>query len=159
MLAGRRFRAERGGRSRPIAMARGGARLGGSIMIDHIGVAVADMGRAKAFYVSALEPIGIGVLMEVSAEETGGEAHTGFGADDKAFFWIGTGLKPKGGTHVAFAVGTRAEVDTFHRAALAAGGRDNGAPGLRPEYHPDYYGAFVLDPDGNNIEAVCHQPG
>ena len=128
-------------------------------MIDHIGVAVADMDRAKAFYISALRPIGVGVLMEVSAEETGAEAHAGFGANDKAFFWIGTGLKPKGGTHVAFAVETRAEVDAFYRAAIAAGGRDNGAPGLRPEYHPDYYGAFVFDPDGNNIEAVCHRPG
>jgi catechol 2,3-dioxygenase-like lactoylglutathione lyase family enzyme len=128
-------------------------------MIDHIGVAVADMDRAKAFYISALEPIGVGVLMEVSAEETGAEAHAGFGAGGKAFFWIGTGLKPKGGTNVAFAVGTRAEVDAFYRAAIAAGGRDNGAPGLRPEYHPNYYGAFVFDPDGNNIEAVCHKPG
>jgi catechol 2,3-dioxygenase-like lactoylglutathione lyase family enzyme len=128
-------------------------------MIDHIGLAVADMGRAKAFYTSALQPIGIGVIMEVSAEETGAEAHAGFGADDKAFFWIGTGDKPKGGTHVAFTVGTRAEVDAFYRAAIAAGGRDNGAPGLRPEYHPHYYGAFVFDPDGNNVEAVCHRPG
>ena len=127
-------------------------------MIDHIGVAVADMDRAKAFYLSALAPIGVGVLMEVSAEETGAGAHAGFGANDKAFFWIGTGAKPKGGTHVAFAVETRAEVDAFHRAAIAAGGRDNGAPGLRPEYHPHYYGAFVFDPDGNNIEAVCHRP-
>jgi catechol 2,3-dioxygenase-like lactoylglutathione lyase family enzyme len=128
-------------------------------MIDHIGVAVADMERAKAFYAGALQPLGIGVIMEVSPEETGGDAHTGFGADGKAFFWIGTGVRPKGGTHVAFAVGTRAEVDGFHRAAIAAGGRDNGAPGLRPEYHPHYYGAFVFDPDGNNIEAVCHKPG
>jgi catechol 2,3-dioxygenase-like lactoylglutathione lyase family enzyme len=128
-------------------------------MIDHIGVAVADMDRAKAFYISALQPIGVGVVMEVSAEETGAEAHAGFGADGKAFFWIGTGLKPKGGTHVAFAAGTRAEVDAFYRAAIAAGGRDNGAPGLRPAYHPHYYGAFVFDPDGNNVEAVCHQPG
>jgi catechol 2,3-dioxygenase-like lactoylglutathione lyase family enzyme len=127
-------------------------------MIDHIGVAVADMERAKAFYAGALQPLGIGVIMEVSAEQTGGDAHAGFGADDKAFFWIGTGVRPKGGTHVAFAVGTRAEVDAFHRAAIAAGGRDNGAPGLRPEYHPNYYGAFVFDPDGNNIEAVCHKP-
>jgi catechol 2,3-dioxygenase-like lactoylglutathione lyase family enzyme len=127
-------------------------------MIDHIGVAVADLNRAKAFYMSALQPLGIGVIMEVSAEETGADAHAGFGADDKAFFWIGTGAKPKGGTHVAFAVGTRAEVDAFYRAAMAAGGRDNGAPGLRPEYHPNYYGAFVFDPDGNNIEAVCHRP-
>jgi catechol 2,3-dioxygenase-like lactoylglutathione lyase family enzyme len=128
-------------------------------MIDHIGVAVANMERARAFYTGALQPIGIGLVMEVSAEETGGDAHAGFGADGKAFFWIGTGLKPKGGTHVAFAVGTRAEVDAFYRAAIAAGGRDNGAPGLRPEYHPNYYGAFVFDPDGNNIEAVCHKPG
>ena len=105
-----------------------------------------------------MPPIGVGVLMEVSAEETGAGAHAGFGANDKAFFWIGTGAKPKGGPHVAFAVETRAEVDAFHRAAISAGGRDNGAPGLRPEYHPHYYGAFVFDPDGNNIEAVCHRP-
>jgi catechol 2,3-dioxygenase-like lactoylglutathione lyase family enzyme len=128
-------------------------------MIDHIGFAVADMDRAKTFYSAALEPLGIDVIAEVSAEETGSDAHAGFGADGKAFFWIGTGAKPKGGTHVAFTVGTRAEVDAFYRAAIAAGGRDNGAPGLRPEYHATYYGAFVFDPDGNNIEAVCHGPG
>jgi catechol 2,3-dioxygenase-like lactoylglutathione lyase family enzyme len=127
-------------------------------MIDHIGVAVSNMDRAKAFYTSALEPLGVGVVMEVSAEETGGDAHAGFGAGDKAFFWIGTGVKPKGGTHVAFTAETRASVDAFHRAAITAGGRDNGAPGPRPEYHPHYYGAFVFDPDGNNIEAVCHKP-
>ena len=124
-------------------------------MIDHIGVAVSDMARAKAFYAHALKPLGVGLLMEVSAEETGGDAHAGFGADDKAFFWIGTGAKPKGGTHVAFTARTRAEVDAFHQAAMAAGGRDNGAPGPRPHYHAHYYGAFVLDPDGNNVEAVC----
>jgi catechol 2,3-dioxygenase-like lactoylglutathione lyase family enzyme len=128
-------------------------------MIDHIGVAVSNMERAKAFYLNALRPLGIGVIMEVSAEETGDEAHAGFGADGKAFFWIGTGGKPKGGTHVAFLARTRAEVDAFHRAAMAAGGRDNGAPGVRPHYHANYYGAFVFDPDGNNIEAVCHRPG
>jgi catechol 2,3-dioxygenase-like lactoylglutathione lyase family enzyme len=127
-------------------------------MIDHIGVAVADMARAKAFYAHALKPLGVGLLMEVSAEETGDQAHAGFGADDKAFFWIGTGAKPKGGTHVAFTARTRAEVDAFYRAAMAAGGRDNGAPGPRPHYHAHYYGAFVLDPDGNNVEAVCHKP-
>jgi catechol 2,3-dioxygenase-like lactoylglutathione lyase family enzyme len=85
--------------------------------------------------------------------------HAGFGAGNKAFFWIGTGLKPKGGTHVAFTAKTRAEVDAFYRAAIAAGGRDNGPPGPRSHYHPHYYGAFVFDPDGNNIEAVCHKPG
>lgn len=127
-------------------------------MIDHIGLAVSNVEQAKAFYLNALEPLGIGVIMDVSAEETGGDAHAGFGKDNKAFFWIGSGAKPKGGTHVAFTARTRAEVDSFYRTALAAGGLDNGAPGLRPDYHPHYYGAFVFDPDGNNIEAVCHRP-
>lgn len=127
-------------------------------MIDHIGFAVSDMNHAKAFYIAALKPLGIGVIMEITAEQTGADAHAGFGADNKAFFWIGTGAKPKGGAHVAFVAQTRTQVDSFHRAALAAGGRDNGAPGPRPHYHPHYYGAFVLDPDGNNIEAVCHKP-
>ena len=130
----------------------------GPIMIDHIGFAVKEMSRAKAFYIEALKPLGIGVLMEVSAEETGGDAHAGFGKDNKAFFWIGGSAKPKGGTHVAFTAQTRAEVDAFYRAAIAAGGRDNGAPGPRPHYHKHYYGAFVFDPDGNNIEAACRQP-
>ena len=127
-------------------------------MIDHIGLAVSSMERAKAFYLNALKPLGIGVIVDVSAEETGGDAHAGFGKDNKAFFWIGTGNKPKGGAHVAFTAQTRPEVDSFYRAALAAGGLDNGAPGLRSYYHKHYYGAFVLDPDGNNIEAVCHRP-
>jgi catechol 2,3-dioxygenase-like lactoylglutathione lyase family enzyme len=128
-------------------------------MIDHIGFAVSNMERSKTFYVEALKPLGIGVIMEVTAEQTGTDAHAGFGKGDKAFFWIGTGQKTKGGTHVAFTAATRADVDSFYRAALAAGGRDNGAPGLRPHYHPNHYGAFVLDPDGNNVEAVCRQPG
>jgi catechol 2,3-dioxygenase-like lactoylglutathione lyase family enzyme len=127
-------------------------------MIDHIGLAVSNMERAKAFYLDALKPLGIGIIMEVSAEETGGDAHAGFGKDNKAFFWIGAGNKPKGGTHMAFTARTRSDVDSFHQAALAAGGRDNGAPGLRPHYHPNHYAAFVLDPDGNNVEAVCRQP-
>ena len=128
-------------------------------MIDHIGFAVSNMERSKPFYIAALKPLGIVVVMEVTAEQTGADAHAGFGKGNKAFFWIGGGAKPKGGTHVAFTAPTRADVDSFYRAALAAGGRDNGAPGLRPHYHPDYYGAFVLDPDGNNIEAACRQPG
>jgi catechol 2,3-dioxygenase-like lactoylglutathione lyase family enzyme len=127
-------------------------------MLDHIGLAVSDMNRSRAFYAAALKPLGIGLVMEVTAEETGAEAHAGFGAGNPCF-WIGTGAKAKGGTHVAFTAPTRAAVDAFHRAALEAGGRDNGAPGLRPHYHPNYYGAFVLDPDGNNVEAVCHAPG
>ena len=127
-------------------------------MLDHIGVAVADLARSKAFYEAALKPLGLGLVMEVTAEQTGADAHAGFGSAEKPFFWIGTGEKPKGGAHVAFAALTRAEVDAFHSAALAAGGRSNGAPGLRPHYHQNYYGAFVLDPDGNSVEAVCHRP-
>jgi catechol 2,3-dioxygenase-like lactoylglutathione lyase family enzyme len=98
-------------------------------------------------------------LSRRTPEQSGANAHAGFGKDGKAFFWIGGGAKPKGGTHVAFKAPTRADVDSFYRAALAAGGKDNGPPGLRPHYHPNHYGAFVLDPDGNNIEAVCRQPG
>jgi catechol 2,3-dioxygenase-like lactoylglutathione lyase family enzyme len=128
-------------------------------MLDHIGFAVADIGRAKAFYLSALKPLGLSMVMEVTPQETGGYAGAGFGSDRRPFFWIGTGQKPKGGTHVAFTAQTRAEVDAFYRAAMAAGGRDNGAPGPRPHYHEHYYGAFILDPDGNNIEAVCHKAG
>jgi catechol 2,3-dioxygenase-like lactoylglutathione lyase family enzyme len=128
-------------------------------MIDHAGLSVSDFARRRAFYVAALAPLGIGVQMEVTAEQTGGPVFTGFGVEGRPFFWIGTGALASHGVHVAFAAASRAEVEAFHAAALQAGGRDNGAPGLRPQYHPDYYGAFVLDPDGNNIEAVCHRPG
>ena len=127
-------------------------------MLDHIGFSVADFERSKAFYVKALAPIGITLAVELTAAETGGASHAGFGAAGKAFFWIGTGEKAKGGLHVAFTANSRLEVDAFFSAACAAGGRDNGAPGLRPHYHANYYGAFVLDPDGNNIETVCHKP-
>jgi catechol 2,3-dioxygenase-like lactoylglutathione lyase family enzyme len=128
-------------------------------MIDHVGLAVADLEASRAFYTAALAPLGISVQMEVTEEMTGGHgAHLGFGTPKRPDFWIGSGKAPSASVHVAFAASTRAEVDAFHAAALTAGGRDNGAPGLRPEYHPDYYGAFVLDPDGNNVEAVCHAP-
>ncbi len=126
-------------------------------MIDHIGFAVADLEQARQFYARALAPLGISVLMELTEEMTGGHgAHLGLGRDGNPFFWIGTGKPAVGGCHVAFAAPDRATVDAFHAAALAAGGRDNGAPGLRPHYHAGYYGAFVLDHDGNNIEAVHH---
>ena len=126
-------------------------------MIDHIGFPVSDLARSRAFYDRAMTPLGIELLMEVTEQMTGGHgAHLGYGRDGKPFFWIGSGRSAGAGTHVAFAASDRATVDAFHAAALAAGGRDNGAPGLRPEYHPGYYGAFVLDPDGNNIEAVHH---
>jgi catechol 2,3-dioxygenase-like lactoylglutathione lyase family enzyme len=127
-------------------------------ILDHIGFAVTDMVRSRAFYEKALRPLGISPLLEVTAEQTGGEAHCGFGRDQPAF-WIGTGQSLKGTLHVAFTAPSRAVVDAFYQAALAAGGKDNGAPGVRPHYHPNYYGAFVLDPDGHNIEVVCHLAG
>jgi catechol 2,3-dioxygenase-like lactoylglutathione lyase family enzyme len=127
-------------------------------MIDHIGLTVSDFERAKTFYAAALAPLGLSLLMEVTPEQSGGGAHAGFGRDGNPFFWIGTGATPATGVHVAFTANSRSEVDAFHAAALAAGARDNGGPGLRPHYHPNYYGAFAFDIQGNNIEAVCHRP-
>ena len=123
-------------------------------MIDHTGLSVGDYQRSRAFYAAALKPLGYEVVMEVT--EVGPWA--GFGAGGKPDFWIGGAAVTAPGVHVAFRAPDRATVRAFHAAALAAGGRDNGAPGLRPEYHPNYYGAFVLDPDGHNVEAVCHDP-
>lgn len=125
-------------------------------MLDHLGLTVSDFKRAKAFYDAALAPLGVAVMMEVTPEQTGGTSHLGYGSDGKPYFWIGDGGATTGSLHVAFVAPDRATVDAFYAAALAAGGRDNGPPGLREHYHPTYYGAFVLDPDGHNIEAVCH---
>jgi catechol 2,3-dioxygenase-like lactoylglutathione lyase family enzyme len=126
-------------------------------MIDHTGIAVADFDKAKAFYDAALAPLGASLLMMVPQEYTGGVKVGGYGYD-RPQFWLHEDAEPGKGRHYAFVADKRAEVDAFYEAAMAAGGRDNGGPGLRPHYHPDYYGAFVLDPDGNNIEAVCHSP-
>lgn len=149
-------------------------------MLDHIGIAIADIRRSEAFYAAALAPLGITKLFEYGPDKTdsGGTA-IGFGKDMMPFFWIGdkgdsgavvprtSTAMPGGhgdlitvgeGTHVAFTAPDRATVDAFYEAAIGAGGKDNGGPGLRPIYHPNYYGAFVLDPDGINIEAVCHRP-
>ena len=126
-------------------------------MLDHVGFSVADLEAARRFYQKALAPLGIMLIYNISAEQTDGEAYLGFGEDQKPYFWIGTG-KFKGRVHVAFLAKDRETVDQFYEAAIKAGGKDNGAPGLRPHYHQHYYGAFVLDPDGNNIEAVCHSP-
>ncbi|MGE3147563.1 MAG: VOC family protein [Pseudorhodoplanes sp.] len=127
-------------------------------MIDHIGFPVTDYERSKAFYLKALAPLGYELVMEVSQETEKGHSAAGFGIGRKPDFWIGS----EGGVgkplHVAILADNRAAVDAFHRAALAAGGTDNGTPGIRAHYHPTYYGAFVLDPDGHNIEAVCHGP-
>ncbi|MEO8486062.1 MAG: VOC family protein [Betaproteobacteria bacterium] len=121
-------------------------------MFDHVGLTVSNLERSRAFYAAALAPLGITERMRF-------ENTIGFGRE-RPQFWIGEGdaAQPASRTHVAFAAVSRLEVEAFHRAAMDHGGVDHGAPGLRPHYHPDYYGAFVLDPDGHNVEAVCHRP-
>jgi len=117
-------------------------------MIDHIGIQVTDLDTSVAFYTQALAPLGYVLVMRL-------ERVAGFGIAGKADFWIGIG-KPTGKLHVAFRAKGRRDVRAFYTAAMAAGGTDNGPPGVREVYHPNYYGAFVCDPDGHNIEAVCH---
>ena len=127
-------------------------------MFDHIGISIRDLPASRAFYESALAPLGISCVFEVTPALTESEDHyLGFGKV-RPQFWIGTGKQLQSGIHIAFHASDRSTVDAFYAAAMAAGGRDNGPPGLRPQYHADYYGAFVLDPDGHNIEAVCHEP-
>lgn len=126
-------------------------------MIDHSGISVTDFDRSKSFYEQALAPLGASFLVQIPPEHTGGVKVGGFGQDSAAF-WLSEGDAQKPPVHFAFSAKTRAQVDAFYAAAIAAGGADNGKPGLRPHYHADYYGAFVRDPDGNNIEAVCHAP-
>ena len=120
-------------------------------MIDHTGLTVADIATSKAFYRAALGPLGYALIMEW-------EQYAGFGVPPKPDFWIGQGKANVPPIHVAFRAQNRKEVDAFYKAAMAAGGRDNGPPGPRPHYHENYYGAFVFDPDGHNVEAVCHTP-
>jgi catechol 2,3-dioxygenase-like lactoylglutathione lyase family enzyme len=120
-------------------------------MIDHVCLNVADLARSRAFYRRVLEPLGATLLHESATE-------VGFRGARGGTFWLHRREPPSTGAHLAFAAADRAAVQAFHRAALAAGGRDNGAPGPRPHYHEHYYGAFVLDPDGHNVEAVCHAP-
>jgi catechol 2,3-dioxygenase-like lactoylglutathione lyase family enzyme len=120
-------------------------------LIDHVVLNVSDYAASKAFYDAALEPLGFGVVMEF-------EGMCGWGRDGKPWLWIAERGEPSRGTHVAIRADSRAHIDAFHEAALAAGGRDHGPPGLREHYHPTYYSAFALDPDGNNIEAVIHTP-
>ena len=120
-------------------------------MLDHVGFPVLDFERSKRFYEQALSPLGYGLIMEPR------RGATGLGRSGKPDFWVFQG-EPGHAVHVAFAAEDRASVEAFYEAAIAAGGQDNGRPGLRPEYHPTYYGAFVLDPDGNNVEAVSHGP-
>jgi catechol 2,3-dioxygenase-like lactoylglutathione lyase family enzyme len=132
-------------------------------MIDHTGVVVSDFPKSKAFYSAALGAIGIAVVKEFPASVTGNTDVAGYGAPETSTqglrpeFWLARGEPGSIPVHIAFRVSSRALVDAFYNTAIAAGGRDNGPPGLRPQYHPNYYGAFVLDPDGHNIEAVCRE--
>ncbi len=130
-------------------------------MIDHISLNTPDYERAKAFFLAALAPIDYGLVMEITRAQVPTlpvEVCCGLGVGAKPDFW----LSPTDGApvpqHIAFTASSRAAVDAFYAAAIAAGGKDNGGPGVRPHYHEHYYGAFVFDPDGNNIEAVCHAP-
>jgi catechol 2,3-dioxygenase-like lactoylglutathione lyase family enzyme len=125
-------------------------------MIDHTGLNVSDLEKSKAFYRAALAPIGYELIKEFPASVTGSVAVAGFGEPPKPDFWLAEGKPNDPLLHVAFRASGLEQVDEFYREALKAGGRDNGAPGLRPHYHPNYYGAFVLDPDGHNIEVVFH---
>ncbi len=120
-------------------------------MIDHLQLGVSDLAASRAFYEAALAPLGFGVVMEW-------ENRVAFGPTARPIFFISVGRPVVTNLHLAFQAPDRDAVDAYHAAALAAGGRDNGGPGMRPQYHPHYYGAFVLDPDGNNAEAVCHTP-
>ncbi len=125
-------------------------------MLDHIGIQISDFARAKAFYLAALAPLGYSVFREFDA---GGRKGAGLASGRNPDFWIYSGSgRATAGMHIAFSAADRATVDAFHKAALAAGGADNGAPGERAHYHPGYYGAFVLDFDGHNVEVVCHLP-
>ena len=121
-------------------------------MLDHVTIGISDIERSKAFYDAVLRSLGISRLYAEGAE------FAGYGIHPKAFFWIGRRGTPQTGAHIAFTANDRATVDRFYDDAIKAGGRDNGRPGIRPHYHANYYGAFVLDPDGHNIEAVCHAP-
>jgi catechol 2,3-dioxygenase-like lactoylglutathione lyase family enzyme len=128
-------------------------------MLDHTGLHVTNPAASRAFYEKALAPLGYKVLREIPTQFTGGKVVFGLGVPPKADFWVAEGTPESPRAHIAFSADSRAAVDAFYAAAIAAGGKDNGAPGPRPHYHEHYYGAFVLDPDGHNIEAVIHTPG
>jgi catechol 2,3-dioxygenase-like lactoylglutathione lyase family enzyme len=122
-----------------------------AVMFDHVGFGVSNLAESKAFYLKALRPLGVEVAME-------GPHGVGMGRHKKPALWLFETQERPAHLHLAFTADTRAQVDEFYSAALAAGGTDNGAPGLRPHYHANYYGAFVIGPNGHNVEAVCHQP-
>jgi catechol 2,3-dioxygenase-like lactoylglutathione lyase family enzyme len=124
-------------------------------IIDHTSLSVADFAAMLAFYEKALAPLGVKVLMRFGKEVTGNVEVAGLGRE-KPFLWLADAGKTEPRVHLAIRADSNAGVDAFYQAGIAAGGRDNGGPGLRPHYHPGYYGAFVIDPEGHNLEAVCH---
>jgi catechol 2,3-dioxygenase-like lactoylglutathione lyase family enzyme len=121
-------------------------------MFDHVGFGVTDYAASREFFLKALQPLGVAVVME-------GQYGLGLGQNHKPSLWLHESSTKPAPLHLAFTAASRKQVDEFYRAAIEAGGKDNGAPGLRPHYHADYYGAFVIGPDGHNVEAVCHKPG
>ena len=127
-------------------------------VLDHIGIKVSDLDRSVDFYSATLAPLGVNEQMRVPGALTGYGDVVGYGAAGKPEIWLSGGGRTQPHVHIALVAENRAAVDAFYAAALAAGGTDNGPPGIREHYHPNYYGAFVLDPDGHNIEAVCHRP-
>lgn len=129
-----------------------------ALMLDHVTLSVGDLAGAKAFYRSALAPLGLGVVGEVSVEQSGGVASVGFGVGRKGHLWIVEKGRQPPEAHICFRAQRRADVRAFYDGALAAGGKDNGPPGIREIYHSAYYAAFVTDPEGHNIEAVCFEP-
>ncbi|QQB37230.1 VOC family protein [Achromobacter deleyi] len=120
-------------------------------MLDHIGFGVSDIDLSHDFFIKALAPLGVSLVMQ-------GPTSLGLGRQGKPSLWLYSGTHVSAPLHIAISADDHAQVDAFHRAALAAGGKDNGPPGLRPHYHPHYYAAFVISPDGHNLEAVCHRP-
>jgi catechol 2,3-dioxygenase-like lactoylglutathione lyase family enzyme len=120
-------------------------------MFDHVGISATNLAESKSFFLKALQPLGVELVME-------GPYGVGIGTNKKPSFWLSEAKDRPGHLHLAFTADSRQQVDEFYKAALAAGGKDNGGPGLRPHYHANYYGAFVIGPDGHNVEAVCHQP-
>lgn len=130
-------------------------------MIDHMSIQVADYEKSRTFYLQALGPLGYVVVMELDRKQIPqlpSEKVGGLGEGGKPDFWLSQASTPSTPQHLAFRAASRAAVDAFYAAAIAAGAKDNGPPGVRPHYHPNYYGAFVIDPNGHNLEAVCHDP-
>jgi catechol 2,3-dioxygenase-like lactoylglutathione lyase family enzyme len=121
------------------------------MIIDHISLTASDYELSKRFFLAALTPLGVDLAMEF-------EGSAGFGKDGKPEFWVNGGSEAQRPMHIAFVAATRAQVTAFYAAAIGAGGKDNGPPGIRANYHPNYFGAFVIGPDGHNVEAVCHKP-